>query len=65
MSEKKEKQWAVLKYDASLGEPVLGLPLSITWYDARKTAREKANELNDKSKKYVYFVRPMTRGPGA
>ena len=65
MSEKKEKQWAVLKYDTSLYGPVTGLPLKITWYDSRNIARERAAELNKKPKKYSYFVRPIQRGPGA
>lgn len=65
MSEKKEKQWAVLKYDKHLHGPITGFPLKITWYDSRKIARERAAELNKKSKKYEYFVHPMTRGPGA
>lgn len=68
MSEKKEKQWAVLKYPRNTqGNAVMiGLPLKIEWFDARKDAREYAAVANGRrSKKYSYAVVPMTRGPGA
>lgn len=60
MSEKKEKQWAVLKYATTYPMNQVKLPAAIVWFDSRAAARAYA-----KTKKYSYVVRPMTRGPGA
>jgi hypothetical protein len=65
MSEKKEKQWAVLKYATTYPMNQVKLPSGIVWFDSRAVARAYAAERNAKTKKFVYIVRPMTRGPGA
>lgn len=60
MSEKKEKQYAVLfKRD-------LVRIAKIEWFDARKDARERAKRHNAKlQRKTLAVVMPMTRGAGA
>lgn len=58
MSERKEKQWAVLKVHPS------GQIASIVWFDARRDARNYARARNSKGRVYHYRVHVMTRGPG-
>lgn len=60
MSEKKEKQYAVLFYDKfhNLSR--------IIWWDARADARAAAKAFNERPRGRAYaMVKQMTRGDGA
>lgn len=66
MSEKKEKQWAVLKYVKHGVEHITNrLPIKIEWFDSLRDANAYAKLRRSKTKKFDYYVRPMTRGPRA
>lgn len=68
MSEKKEKQWAVIGWSFVKGEDgnyfANGIK-NIVWFDSRAEARAYQKAKADRSKMTAYSVQSMTRGPRA
>lgn len=65
MGEKKEKQYAVLKWrllNLTAGKSHDQHLLSIVWFDSRGEARHYRNKKRP-AKNIFYTIKPMTRGP--